>query len=171
MPDVFFDGDTQHTAAPTTTTAPPPRLSRIGEGGVRAESVEKSKEEGDTVGEGGGKMADVRNIAVKSSLTQILSTVRRTSVFSNSSSSSSSRQLLRRQSSLRSKQPTLFRKPSAEEDTNETNHQRAYTKGLTAINENLGSVLERIFQHMASTELYSEGVSSSSSKADTMVSA
>ncbi len=44
----------------------------------------------------------------------------------------------------------------------------AHKKSLEAINENLRSVLERIFQHMTSTELDKEGMASSSSKSSTM---
>lgn len=50
----------------------------------------------------------------------------------------------------------------------ETSEQRAYKKSLEAINQNMRSVLERIFQHMAATELAEEGMASSSSKASTM---
>ena len=50
----------------------------------------------------------------------------------------------------------------------ETSEQRAYKKSLEKINENMRSVLKRIFQHMAATELDKEGMASWSSKSSTM---
>lgn len=47
-------------------------------------------------------------------------------------------------------------------------HQAAYSKGLLAMNENLHAVLERVFQHVAASELAQEGVHTSSRASETI---
>jgi hypothetical protein len=78
------------------------------------------------------------------------------------------RSFLGRQHCLGGGQGGSLQKSSEDHRKVISEHQMAYKKGLLAMNENLSAVLERIFQHVAASELAQEGVHSSSSKTETM---
>lgn len=81
---------------------------------------------------------------------------------------SHSRSFSGRQHSVGGGQGGSLQKSSEDHRKAISEHQMAYKKGLLAMNENLSAVLERIFQHVAASELAQEGVHSSSSKTETM---